>query len=118
MSDIAVELMPLDTLHRIMSVNINASKTLETNTIAGLKFTDIEKNDANQKNHYTLNVRKGILEIDPPNNKEKFRIETDILTWKQLVLGKITPKDAVKKEVVVISNGSVKDFYTFMGLFE
>jgi hypothetical protein len=37
--------MPMDTLHRIMAVNLNASKSMETDMVVGLQLTDIKKND-------------------------------------------------------------------------
>ncbi|NLA52743.1 MAG: MBL fold metallo-hydrolase, partial [Clostridiales bacterium] len=44
MSDGAVDLMQLDTLHRIMSVNINASKSAQTDVVAGLQLTGMDEN--------------------------------------------------------------------------
>jgi hypothetical protein len=40
------------------------------------------------------------------------------LTWKELVLSKLTPEDAVEKGKVVISGGTPESFYSFMDLFE
>jgi hypothetical protein len=66
-----------------------------------------------------LNVRKGILEVDPPSAGEgQFEIVTDSLTWKQLVLAKLDPEDAVANGKVVISGGTPESFYAFMDLFE
>ncbi len=119
MGDGAVELMPMDTLHRIMSVNLNASKSMETDVVAGLRLTGIDENDPGQATQYTLNVRKGILEVDPPGDSEElFGLVTDKITWKQLVLGKVAPEDAVARGAVLISSGTAEDFYAFMDLFE
>ena len=41
MDNHAVQLMPMDTLHRIMAVNLNASKSMETDMVVGLQLTDI-----------------------------------------------------------------------------
>ncbi len=118
MSDGAVDLMQLDTLHRIMSVNINASKSAQTDVVAGLQLTGMDENAPDQSAQYTLNVRKGILEINPPQSSEaQFELMTDILTWKQLVLGKVTPQDAVANEAAAITGGTAEDFYAFMDLF-
>ncbi len=88
--------MPMNTLHRIMAVNLNASKSMETDMVVGLQLTDVKKNDRTQPDHYMLNVRKGILEVDPPTaSAEQFVIVTDSLTWKELVLAKLQPEDAV-----------------------
>jgi alkyl sulfatase BDS1-like metallo-beta-lactamase superfamily hydrolase len=114
----AVQLMPMNTLHRIMSVSLNASKSMETNVIVDLQLTDMPKNSRTDPNQYTLFVRKGILEVDPPYETNcQFIISTDSLTWKQLVLGKLTPQDAVTNSLVVISGGEVEAFYIFMDLF-
>ncbi|MDI9519887.1 MAG: alkyl sulfatase dimerization domain-containing protein [Bacillota bacterium] len=110
-----VELMPMTTLHRILAVSINASKSMEQDVVVGLQLTDIKTNDPQ---HYTFNARKGILEVDPPSaSKGQFEIVTDSLTWKQLVLSKIDPKDAIANGKVVISGGDPENFYSFMELF-
>ena len=117
--DNVVQLMPMDTLHRILAVSLNASKSMETDMVVGLQLTDIKKNDPKVPDHYTLNVRKGILEVDPPSaSKGQFVIVTDSLTWKQLVLSKLDPEDAVANGKVVISGGTPESFYSFMDLFE
>jgi len=117
MDNHTVLLMPMDTLHRIMAVNLNASKSMETDMVVGLQLTDIHKND--RAAHYTLQVRKGIFEVDPPSSsKGQFVITTDSLTWKELVLGKLDPEDAVANREVVISGGTPESFYSFMDLFE
>jgi len=40
------------------------------------------------------------------------------MTWKQLVLGKIQPEDAVLDEQVVIAGADPEEFYDFMALFD
>lgn len=119
MSNVAVELMPLDTLNRIMSINLNASKSMKIDLVTGIELTGSDKTDFNQPMYYTLNVRKGILEVSPPDNREEqLKLTIDIMTWKQLVLGKVTPEDTIAKGLVTISKGSIEDFYTFMNLFK
>jgi alkyl sulfatase BDS1-like metallo-beta-lactamase superfamily hydrolase len=114
-----VPLMPLDTLHRIMAVNLNATKSMNTDIVVGLRLTDIKKNDPNAPDRYRFNVRKGILEVNPPSASEgEFVIVTDSLTWKQLVLYKLDPEEAVADGKVVITGGTPEAFYAFMGLFE
>lgn len=113
-----VPLMPMDTLHRIMAVNLNASKSMETTVIVGLALTDMGTN-SKKPAYYDLNVRKGILEVNPPYpGKSQFVISTDSLTWKELVLGKLEPEAAVADGKVTISGGSPESFYAFMDLFE
>jgi alkyl sulfatase BDS1-like metallo-beta-lactamase superfamily hydrolase len=117
--DNVVPLMPMDTLHRIMAVNLNASKSIGTDTVVGLQLTDVKKNDPKAPDHYRLNVRKGILEVNPPGaSNEQFVINTNSLTWKELVLYKVDPKTAVANKKVVISGGTPESFYAFMDLFE
>lgn len=116
MSENIVKLMPIETLNEIMTVNLNASKSMEKDILVKLKLKDIEEDGQTE---YILNVRKGILEIDPPNaGKVKLTITTDLMTWKRLVLNKITPEDAMKKKVVTISGGTEENFYNFMDLFK
>ena len=113
-----VELMPIATLHRILAVSLNASKSIEKDIVVSVRLTDIKTNDPKASDHYTFNVRKGILEVDPPfANKGECEIVTDSMTWKQLVLTKLNPKDAVANGKVVISEGTPESFYSFMELF-
>ncbi|MGI6634238.1 MAG: alkyl sulfatase dimerization domain-containing protein [Christensenellales bacterium] len=115
MDDYFVELMPMTTLHRIMAVSLNASKSVEKDILVNVQLTD---NAPNVSDHYTLNVRKGILEVDPPNaSKGELEIVTDSMSWKQLVLSKLNPEDAVANGKVVISEGTPESFYSFMELF-
>jgi len=114
-----VQLMPLDTLHRIMAVNLNASKSMATDVLVGLRLTDTRQNNRPEPDYYALQVRKGILEVDPPSaSNGQFVITTDSLTWKELVLAKLDPEVAVATGVVVISGGAPESFYDFMDLFE
>ena len=114
-----VELMPMATLHRILAVSLNASKSMDKDIVVSLQLTDIKMNDTRVPDNYTLNVRKGILEVDPPSaSKGQFEIVTDLLTWKQLVLAKLDPEEAVANGKLVISGGTPESFYSFMELFE
>jgi hypothetical protein len=66
-----------------------------------------------------LNVRKGILEVDPPSSSGGlFVSNTDSMTWKELVLGKVEPGAIVANGKLVISGGTPESFYAFMDLFE
>jgi alkyl sulfatase BDS1-like metallo-beta-lactamase superfamily hydrolase len=118
MGDNAVLLMPLESAHRIMAVTLNASKSMETDVVVSLRLTDVKKNDPTQPDQYTLQVRKGVLEVDPPaTSGGRLVISTASLTWKQLVLGKLDPEAAVSTGKVVVSEGPPADFYAFMDLF-
>lgn len=115
----AVRLMPIDTLHRIMAVNLNASKSIATDMVVGLRLTDVHTSDRAQRGRYALEVRKGILEVDPPSaDNVEFVIVTDSLTWKELVLYKLDPETAVADGKVIIFKGTPESFYDFMDLFE
>jgi alkyl sulfatase BDS1-like metallo-beta-lactamase superfamily hydrolase len=115
----AVPLMPMDTLYRIMAINLDASKSMETDMVVGLQLTDTKMNDPKAPDHYKLNVRKGIFEVNPPSASEgEFVIITDSQTWKELVLYKTDPEDAVTNGMVVISGATPESFYAFMDLFE
>jgi hypothetical protein len=87
--------------------------------VVGLQLTDIPKINSPKPARYTLDVRKGILEVNPPYSiNSQFVIITDSLTWKKLVLGKLDPGDAIANGKVVISGGTPESFYAFMDLFE
>jgi alkyl sulfatase BDS1-like metallo-beta-lactamase superfamily hydrolase len=119
--DDTADLMPMTTVHRIMAVNLNASKSMETDMVVGLQLTDVKKNDPKAQDYYRLNVRKGILEVDPPSaSNDQFVIITDSVTWKELVLAKLDPEAAIDngKGPVVISGGTPESFYAFMDLFD
>ncbi len=118
MSPNAVQLMPMETAHRIMAVNLNASKSMETDMVVGLTLTDMPRNKVDQPNEYVLWARKGILEVNPPvPSQSLLEIITDSQTWKQLVLYKLSPAAAVADGRVVISGGTPESFYAFMNLF-
>jgi putative sterol carrier protein len=78
----------------------------------------VKKNDRQASDRFILQVRKGILEVDPPSTSGgELVISTASLTWKQLILGKLAPQDAVANGSVVVSGGTAADFYSFMDLF-
>jgi alkyl sulfatase BDS1-like metallo-beta-lactamase superfamily hydrolase len=118
MSPTAVELMPLKTLHRIMAVSLNASKSVAQDVVVGLQLTEPRKDGRADRSYITLQVRRGILEVDPPAaDNTQFVICTDSATWKQLVLGKLSPAEAIATKAVVISGAADVMFLSFMDLF-
>jgi len=56
MDDNAVELMPIDALHRIMAVNLDASKSVKKDMVVSLQLTDIGKHK--HKNRRTEPYKK------------------------------------------------------------
>jgi alkyl sulfatase BDS1-like metallo-beta-lactamase superfamily hydrolase len=115
----AVQLMPLSALHRILAVNLNASESMETEMTVGVQLNDIRKNSRTESPYTTLQVRRGILEVDPPSaDRAQLVINTDTMTWKNLVLGKLRPADAIASQKVVISGATAESFYAFMALFD
>lgn len=126
----ALNFMPMDSLFRIMAVSLNASKSVAKDIVVFLQLTDINKYKKQNYKHkqkdgstepslYALHVRKGILEVESDSpKKSEFRIVTDTMTWKELVLGKLQPEDSVSNGQVVIAGADPDDFYDFMHLFE
>lgn len=116
--DNAVDLMPMSTLHRIMAVNLNAAKSLQTDMIVNLQLTDVNKNSRTEPSAYSLHARRGILEVESSASVNgDFVIVTDSRTWKDLVLGKLDPQTAISEKQVNISGGTAQQFFEFMHLF-
>lgn len=117
--DNVVPLMPMNTVFRIMAVSLNASKSVEENTIVGLHLTNIQESNSTDAPDYSLHVRRGILDVtaETPANAA-FTITSNSPAWKNLALGKLSPQDAVSAGKVVIAGADPQDFYDFMGLFE
>jgi alkyl sulfatase BDS1-like metallo-beta-lactamase superfamily hydrolase len=115
--DHMVPFMPMSDLLRIMTVSLNATKSLEKDMIVALSLTDIK--DIDEPYNYSLHVRRGILEVLPqvPEDAE-FTIVTDSMVWKRLGLGKLDPKEAFEKGEVRISGADPDAFYEFMDLFK
>ncbi|WP_410508882.1 alkyl sulfatase dimerization domain-containing protein [Methanosarcina hadiensis] len=111
-----VPLLPMDTLHRIMAVSLDASECLDKEITVGLQLTDMKNAKSSD---YALYVRKGIVEIQPevPEDAD-FTITTSSMVWKNMVLGKLDPQKAVSDGKVNISGADSKAFYEFMALFE
>ncbi|KAF5428320.1 Alkyl sulfatase BDS1, metallo-beta-lactamase superfamily [Candidatus Methanophagaceae archaeon] len=109
--DNLVVYMPMDTLFGIMAVSLNASQSLDKDIVVGLHLTDLTAN-------YTMHVRRGILEVQPqiPDNPE-FTVTTESLVWKNVVLGKLDPQEAVSDGDIVIADADPQEFYNFLALF-
>jgi alkyl sulfatase BDS1-like metallo-beta-lactamase superfamily hydrolase len=118
MGETTVQLMPVAAAHRIMAVKLNASRSMETDAVLELRLTDVQKNSRTGSDRYTLQVRKGVLEVDPPSSAGGgLAISTDTLTWKRLILGQLKPQDAVADGRVVVSRGTPAELYAYLSLF-
>ena len=114
--DRIVPFMPMDDIHRIMAVRLNVTKSLDKDLIVALSLTDMK--NSTEPSDYSLHVRQGILEVMPqaPENAE-FTIIADTPVWKNLVLGKINPQEAIAKDEVTITGADPEAFYEFLDLF-
>lgn len=136
--DQIVPIMPMDALFRIMAVSLNAAESLETDAVIDLCLTDLHGPMPECKEedkilgicmqtilfppeplHYALHVRRGILEVraGTPQSPE-FGIITDSLNWKNLVLGKLLPEEAVSSGKVALTGADPLEFYSFMEFFD
>ncbi len=115
--DNLVVYMPLDTLFGIMAVSLNASKSLDKDIVVGLHLTDLT--NTTEFADYTMHVRRGILEVQPqiPDNPE-FTVTTESLVWKNVVLGKLDPQEAVSEGEIVIADADPQELYNFLALFK
>jgi alkyl sulfatase BDS1-like metallo-beta-lactamase superfamily hydrolase len=114
--DRIVPFMPMDDIHRIMAVRLNVTKSLNKDLIVALSLTDMK--NSTEPSDYSLHVRQGILEVMPqaPENAE-FTIIADTPVWKNLVLVKINPQEAIAKDEVTITGADPEAFYEFLDLF-
>jgi len=105
--------MPMETIFRCMAVSLNATKALDEEYVV-----DLELSDDPISGEYALCVRRGIVEVQEElAGYPKFTILTDSLTWKNLVLGKLDPEEAVASGGVEIGGADPEEFYNFMDLF-
>ncbi|NPV63781.1 MAG: MBL fold metallo-hydrolase [Methanotrichaceae archaeon] len=106
--------MPMEDIFRCMAVSLNASKALEEEYLV-----DLTLSDEPVSGDYVIYIRKGIVDVQQETADDpRFTIVTDSLTWKNLVLGKLNPTDAVTNGDVEISGGDPEEFYGFMDLFK
>ncbi|MCW3133535.1 MAG: SCP2 sterol-binding domain-containing protein [Methanophagales archaeon] len=109
--------MPMDTLFGIMAVSLNSSKSLDKDIVAGLCLTNMT--NTTEPADYTMHVRRGILEVLPqvPDNPE-FTVTAESLVWKNVVLGKLDPQEAVSEGDIVVANADPQELYKFLALFK
>jgi len=100
MDDHIVPLMPMDSLFRIMAVTLNASKALDKDIVVGLHLTDLI--NSTESADYAMHVRRGIEEVQAQiADNPQFSITAESLVWKDVVLGKVNPEQAVLMEILL-----------------
>ena len=114
--DALVAPMPMDTLFGIMAVGLNASKSLDESIIVGLHLTDLT--NTTEPADYTMHLRRGILEVQPqiPDNPE-FILTAESLVWKNVVLGKLDPLEAVSNGDIMVQGADPEELYSFLEFF-
>jgi alkyl sulfatase BDS1-like metallo-beta-lactamase superfamily hydrolase len=106
--------MPMETIFRCMAVSLNATKALDEEYAV-----DLELSDDSVSGDYAIYVRRGIVEVEQEvADDPKFTVVTDSLTWKNLVLGKLNPEEAVSSGDVEIIGANPEGFFGFMDLFK
>jgi alkyl sulfatase BDS1-like metallo-beta-lactamase superfamily hydrolase len=117
MDDHMVSLMPMEALLRIMAVSLNASKSLNQDIVVGLHLNELT--NTTDSADYTLHVRRGIEEVQAQTaNNPGFSVTAKSLAWKNVVLGKVNPEQAVFDGDVVITGADPQEFYSFLALFD
>jgi len=117
MDDHIVPLMPMDSLFRIMAVTLNASKALDKDIVVGLHLTDLI--NSTESADYAMHVRRGIEEVQAQiADNPQFSITAESLVWKDVVLGKVNPEQAVFDGDIVIRGADPQEFYNFLALFD
>lgn len=98
-----------------MAVSLNSTASLDEEITVGLNLTDMNNTESSD---YAMYVRKGIVEVQPEVPEDgNFTITTDSLVWKNIVLGKLDPQEAVSEGEVKITGADPQAFYEFLALF-
>jgi alkyl sulfatase BDS1-like metallo-beta-lactamase superfamily hydrolase len=117
MDDNMVRYMPMRTLFQIQAVSLDASSCLDESVLVGLHLLDLC--DTDQPANYAMHLRRGILEVQPQIAKDAaFTVITDSLVWKQLILGKLDPREAVSSGEIIVSGADPQALYDFLAFFD
>jgi len=65
-----------------------------------------------------MHLRRGILEVQPqiPDNPE-FILTAESLVWKNVVLGKLDPLEAVSNGDIMVQGADPEELYSFLEFF-
>jgi len=114
--DNLVTYMPMDTLFGIMSVGVNASESLDEDTVVGLYLSDLA--NSTEPADYTMHLRRGILEVQAQiADDPEFTLTAESLVWKNVVLGKLDAQEAVSNGDIVVSGADPGELYSFLEFF-
>ena len=115
--DALVAHMPMDTLFGIMAVSLNASQSLDEEIVIGLNLSDIA--NSIEPADYTMHLRRGVLEVQPKvADNSGFTLTTESLVWKNVVLGKLDPVEAVSSGDISVQGADPAELYSFLEYFK
>lgn len=115
--DNLVRYMPMDTLFGIQAVSLNASACLDEDILVGLHLTDLCS--TTQPASYAMHLRRGVLEVQPQIAEDPaFMVITESLVWKNVVLGKLDPHEAVSNGDILVGGVDPQALYDFLGFFD
>ena len=112
-----VRYMPMDTLFGIQAVSLNASACLDEDILVGLHLSDLC--GTTQPASYAMHLRRGVLEVQPRIAEDPaFVVITESLVWKNVVLGKLDPHEAVSNGDILVGGADPQALYDFLGFFD
>jgi len=92
---------PVGNFLRAMSVNLDAEKSEDVDTIVGFRFPDVDE-------EYTLHVRRGVAEVQPrfPVAPD-ITVTTDSTVWKEILANKRNAAAAIATGDVDVEGGRI-----------
>ena len=92
---------PVGNFLRAMSVNLDAEKSEDIDTIVGFRFPDVDE-------EYTLHVRRGVAEVQPrfPVAPD-ITVTTDSTVWKEILANKRNAAAAIATGDVDVEGGRI-----------
>lgn len=115
--DNLVGYMPMETLLGIQAVSLDASACLDEDILVALHLADLCGTD--EPANYALHLRRGILEVQAQIAADPaFRVVTNSLVWKRVILGKLDAHQAVSDGEILIGGADPQAFYDFLSFFD